>query len=176
MWLIYGLWFLRVNWFLYLTSLHLRCNKLVWFHLVNIYQLELGPKLVNVTNKIILLANMYCTLYGPKHFLMNFPKCDLLPFRNHITRSPNLNCFFIYFYWFYKALFHCWIPNLTLDYSLSSYSSSNSNTLNVKTLVRFPSLWLLPMTNIIYYVGIKGCNQQTSLYGVYFVATLYVIL
>jgi hypothetical protein len=29
--LIYGLWFLRINWFLYLKKLHLICNKLVWF-------------------------------------------------------------------------------------------------------------------------------------------------
>jgi hypothetical protein len=29
--LIYGLWFLPINWFLYFENLHLRCNKLVWF-------------------------------------------------------------------------------------------------------------------------------------------------
>jgi hypothetical protein len=29
--LIYGLWFLPINWFLYLKNLHLICNKLVWF-------------------------------------------------------------------------------------------------------------------------------------------------
>jgi hypothetical protein len=33
----------------------------------------LGSKLVNVTNKIILLGNMYYTLYSPNHFLVNFP-------------------------------------------------------------------------------------------------------
>ncbi len=38
-----------------------------------------------VTNNIILFGNIYYTLHGSNHFLVNFPKCDLLPFGNHIT-------------------------------------------------------------------------------------------
>jgi len=38
-----------------------------------------------VTNNTMLFSNTYYTLYDPNHFLVNFPRCDLLPFGNHIT-------------------------------------------------------------------------------------------
>jgi hypothetical protein len=121
----------------------------------------LGSKLVSVANKIILLGSTYCTLYNPNHFLVNFPKCDLLPFGNHKTKSPNLNCFFLFFCWFHKVLLYCWVPNLTLDCSLFSYNFFNSNTLLVKIFTIF-FVWLLPMISKMYSIGIEGCNPCTN--------------
>jgi len=38
-----------------------------------------------VTNNTMLFANTYYNLYGPNHVLINFSRCDLLPFGNHRT-------------------------------------------------------------------------------------------
>jgi hypothetical protein len=38
-----------------------------------------------VTNNTMLFGNTYCTMSGPNHFLVNFLRCDLLPFENHKT-------------------------------------------------------------------------------------------
>jgi hypothetical protein len=55
---------------------------------------------VSVTiNNIILLGNMYYILYGLYHFLMNFPKCDLLSFGNHRKKIIEFELF-LYSYLF----------------------------------------------------------------------------
>jgi hypothetical protein len=38
-----------------------------------------------VTNNTMLFGNTYYGLYGPNHFLVNFPRCDLFPFGNNKT-------------------------------------------------------------------------------------------
>jgi hypothetical protein len=91
-WLICCLCFFRVDWCLYFRILH-KFNKFVRFQLLILIDTRLGSRLVNVTSNTILLGNTYCILYGPNHFLMNFPICDSFPFGNHRTKSPNLNFF-----------------------------------------------------------------------------------
>jgi hypothetical protein len=63
--------------FMYLYSLNL-------FTLTSI---GLVSNFLIVTNNIMLFGNTYCTLYDPNHFLINFPRCDLFPFGNHIKHN-----------------------------------------------------------------------------------------
>jgi hypothetical protein len=128
---------------------------------INLYDLNLliftdiglGSKLVNVTNNIVLLNNTYCILYSLNHFLVNFPRYDLLPIGNHITKSLNLNHVFVFFYWLLKALFHYLVLNFTLDYSLSS-----CGFLNLK-------FFLLKLSNDFllcgYYLLLAKCIMYT---------------
>jgi hypothetical protein len=59
---------------------------------------------------------------------------------------------------------------------LASYNFSNFKTMLVKTLIKVLSLWLPLAIGTMYYMGINGCNPYTNWYGVYPVATLYVVL
>jgi len=97
LWLICGLWVLPIDWFLYFNFF---CTSTIvnWygFNLLIFTTIRLSSKLISVTSNIILLHNMYCILYGQNHFLVNFPKCDLFHFGNHITKSLNLNFFSIF--------------------------------------------------------------------------------
>ncbi len=94
-WFICLLWFFLVNRCLHFKNLHLIFNKFVWFQFVNINEHKLGSTLVSVTSNIIFLGNTYFILYNSNHFLVNFLRCDLLPFGNYKTKSSNLN-FFLY--------------------------------------------------------------------------------
>ncbi len=67
--------------------------NLFGFNLLIFTDMGLGSMLVNITSNTILLGNTYFTLYNPNHFLVNFPRCDLLPFGNHRTKSPHMNFF-----------------------------------------------------------------------------------
>jgi hypothetical protein len=123
------LWFFPIDQCLYFKILHLKFNRFVWFQFVDINQHGIGFK------------------------------CDLLTFGNHKTKWPNLNYFFVFFYWFHKALFHYCVPNFTLNCNLFSCNSSSFETLLVKIFSWFPSLWSLLITSRMYSIGIKlWCN------------------
>jgi hypothetical protein len=134
-WLIYGLLFFLVNWFLYLIICTLDVISCYGFKLLIFINTWLGSKLISITNKVVLLGSTDYTLYGPNHFLVNFPNWDY-SFGNNKTKSLNLNCFKKKFYWLQKALFHYWVPNLTSYCNLSFCSWSNSNTLLVKKFTK----------------------------------------
>ncbi len=50
-----------------------------------IFSIGLVSNFSIVTNNIALFGNIYYTLYGPNHFLVNFHNCDIFPFGNHKT-------------------------------------------------------------------------------------------
>ncbi len=124
----------------------------------------------------MLFGNTYYTLYGPNHFLVSFPRCDLLPFGNHKTYSPKLNYFFRIFCCLHNVIFHCWIPIVFVACILSSYNFSNSIIILVKTFIELLFLSFPPTTSIMYSMGINGCNPYTNWYGAYPIVTMYAIL
>jgi hypothetical protein len=137
------------------------------FNLLILTNARLGSKLVNVTSNTILLNNTYFILYGPNHFLANFPRCDLLPFGNHRTKSLNLKCFLVFFCWFHKDLFHYYVINFTSYCNLSYCNFFSVETLIVRTFMEFPSLWLLSITGRMYPIGIKGCNPYKLIWYIF---------
>ncbi len=127
-----------------------------------------------VTNNTLLFGKTYCTMYGPNHFLVNFPKRDLLPFGHNIITKIKL--FSRFFCWLHNALFHYRILVISIVCILVSCNFSSCVILLVKTLIEFIFFSFPPTIGIIYSMGINGCNPYTNWYGVYLVATLYAIL
>jgi hypothetical protein len=108
LWLICGMWFFPINWCRYtLKSYTSDVINLHGFNLLIFTNTWLGSILMSFNSNIALLSNIYCILFSPNHFLVNFPRCDLFPFGNHKTKSLNLNYFLVFFNWFHKTLFHC---------------------------------------------------------------------
>jgi hypothetical protein len=74
-----------IYWHLLFLFLNFTFDVLVRFELIHIDQHRVSFKVLNGHNNTMLFGNTYYTLYGPSHFLVNFPRCDLLPFGNHKT-------------------------------------------------------------------------------------------
>jgi hypothetical protein len=93
-----------------------------------------------VINSTMLFSNTYCILYGPNHFLVNFPRCDLFALwkpQNIITKIEFFNRFFC---WLHTIIFHCWKPVVSITCILVSYNFSSYVILLVKTIIKVLSI------------------------------------
>jgi hypothetical protein len=65
--------------------LNFKFHVFIRFGLIHVDQHKVSFKLFNGHQQHNVIWHIYYTLYGPNHFLINFPRCDLLPFGNHKT-------------------------------------------------------------------------------------------
>jgi len=143
-----------IHWFKSIYGMCFFLQKLIWFQLVHNNKHRVWVKLIQSDKKIVLFHGHNCTLYGPTHFLVNFPMCFLSFWEPQSTWSPNLNLFFGYFCWLHKTWFHCWVPTMFS----ACCSFSNSMSLLVNILIGFAFLWSPLNVDKTYYVGIRRCN------------------
>ncbi len=74
-----------IYWHMLFFFLNFKFHVLVRLSLFTLTSTRLVSNYSMVTNNTMLFSNTNYIMYGPNHFLVNFPRCKLLPFGNHKT-------------------------------------------------------------------------------------------